>query len=107
MIGSGCDGQPSPGAMKILCLNCRGLGRPEAGQELRSLVKLHRPWVVFLSETRFYHDRVDKLQRQLCLDARFGMGSHVRGGGLTLLWSRHVDVKIKSYDRDSHRCNCA
>lgn len=39
--------------MKLLCLNCRGLGWAKAVRELRSLCELHRPWVVFLSETRF------------------------------------------------------
>jgi hypothetical protein len=33
--------------MKILCLNCRGLGQPEAVQEVRSLIKLHGPGLVF------------------------------------------------------------
>jgi hypothetical protein len=48
--------------MKLLCLNCRGLGQPEAVREVHSLCKLHQPTVVFLSETRLFSDRVDNLQ---------------------------------------------
>ena len=78
--------------MKILCLNCRGLGRPEAVQELRSLVQLHRPSLVFLSETRFFFDTVDVLVRDLGLAFGVGVGSYGRGGGLALLWSRDVEI---------------
>jgi hypothetical protein len=74
--------------MKHLCLNCRGLGQLEAVRELCSLCELHRPWVVFLSETRFFNDRVDGLVRTL------GMK-----GGIALLWSPEVEVRLESYDK--------
>lgn len=63
-----------------------GLGQSEAVHELHSLVQLHRPWVVFFSETRFFHDRVDKLQTTHGFDEGFGVGCRSRGGGLELLW---------------------
>jgi hypothetical protein len=85
--------------MKILCLNCRGLGRSEAVQELRSLVQLHRPWLVFLSETRFFYDRVDVLRRSLGFANGLGVGSFGRGGGLALFWSRDIGVKLQSCDK--------
>lgn len=77
--------------MKTLCLNCRGLGRSEAVQELRSLVQLHRPNLVFLSETRLFFDRVDGLARSLGLANGLGVGSFGRGEvlhsfGLGILW---------------------
>lgn len=82
-----------------MCMNCRGLGRSEAVQEVRSLVKLHSPMVVFLSETRFFHDRVDGLQRSLGFPNGWGVGSRGRGGGLALLWTNDVCVQLKSYDK--------
>ena len=51
--------------MKLLSLNCRGLGRPEAVQEVRSLVQLHRPVVVFLLETRRFSNDVQGLWSSL------------------------------------------
>lgn len=85
--------------MKLLCLNCRGLGRPEAVRELRRLCELHRPWVVFLSETRFFSDRVEGLVRSLGMAGGYGVGCLGRGGGLAMLWSRDVQVKLESLDK--------
>jgi len=85
--------------MKLLCLNCQGLEQSEAVREVRSLCELNVPWVVFLSETGFFSDRVDGLVRMLGMEGCFGMGSRGRGGGLALLWSREVIVKVGSYDK--------
>lgn len=71
--------------MKILSLNCQGLGRSEAVQEIRSLIGLHRPALVFLSETRLFSNNVDGLKRSLGLAHGLGVGSFGRGGGLALL----------------------
>lgn len=65
--------------MKILCMNCQGLGRPEAVQELRSLIELHRPSLVFLSETHLFFDRVDGLKGSLGFANGLGVGSFRRG----------------------------
>lgn len=85
--------------MKILSLNCRGLGQPEAVCDLRSLCELHGPVVVFLSETCFFSDRVDGLLRSLGFAHGISVGCHGRGGGLALLWKDEVCVKLKSLDK--------
>lgn len=85
--------------MKILCLNCRGLGQPEAVQEVRSLCQLQRPMVVFLSETRLFYDNVDHLKRSLGFPNGVGVGCFGRGSGLALLWTRDADIKLNSYDK--------
>lgn len=85
--------------MKILCLNCRGLGQSEAVREVRSLIKLHRPTVVFLSETRQFSDCVDGLKRSFEFSFGLGVGSYGRGGGLALLWTSEVKIKLQSCDK--------
>lgn len=85
--------------MKILCLNCRGLGQPEAARELPSMIKLHRPSLVFLSVTRLFDNSVDGLLRSLGLHNGYGVGSFGRGGGLALLWTHDVRVKLQTYDK--------
>jgi len=85
--------------MKILSLNCRGLGQPEAVREVRSLCQLHCPAVVFLSETHYFDNRVDGLVRSLGMEGGLGVGSLSRGGGLALFWSREVVVNLESYDK--------
>jgi len=71
--------------MKLLSLNCQGLGRSEAVQEVCSLVRLHRPMMVFLSETRQFSNDVQGLRRSLGFSNGVGVGSFGRGGGLALL----------------------
>lgn len=82
-----------------MSLNCWGLGRSEAVQEVRSFIQLHCPSVVFLSETRLFDDLVDLLRRDLDLPNGLGVGSFGRGGGLALLWTDEVCVKLQSYDK--------
>lgn len=62
--------------MKILSLNCRSLGQPEAVREVHRLIKLHSPSFIFLPETRIFHDRVDGLLRSLGLPNGVGVGSY-------------------------------
>lgn len=85
--------------MKILSLNCWDLGQPEAVQEVRSLIKLHSSCLVFLSETRLFNDHVDGLVHSLNMYNGVGVGSYGRDGGLALLWSREIKVKVQSYDK--------
>lgn len=85
--------------MKMLSLNCRGLRQPEAVRDVRSLCELHRLMVVFLSETHFFLDKVDGLRRSLDFANGGGVGSRGRGGGLALLWTDEVCVKLQSYDK--------
>ena len=59
----------------------------------------HRPWLVFLSETRFFNNNVDDLIRALNMAKGYGVGCFGRGGGLALLWSQEVEVKLESYDK--------
>jgi hypothetical protein len=85
--------------MKLLSMNCRGLGWPEAVQEVRSFIQLHRPTLVFLSETRLFNNLVDGLKRDFGLPNGIGVGTFGRGGGLALLWTHEVCVKLQSYDK--------
>jgi hypothetical protein len=66
--------------MKILYLNCQGLGLSEAGQELCSLIQLHCPWLVFLSESRLFFDHMEGLKLSLGMVNGLGVGSFGRGG---------------------------
>lgn len=55
--------------------------------------------VVFLSENRFFSDRVDGLLRSLGFAHGLGVGTHGRGGGIALLWKDEVCVKLQSLDK--------
>jgi hypothetical protein len=85
--------------MKTLVLNYQGLGQSEVVQEACSLIKLHRPSLVFLSETRIFSDNVDILLCSLGLPFSMGVGSYGRGGGLSLLWNHDLKVQLASCDK--------
>jgi hypothetical protein len=77
--------------MKLLRLNCQGLGQLEAVQEVHV--------VVFLSETRCFSNKVQGLRSSLSFPNGIGVGTYGCGGGLALLWNNEVCVKLQSYDK--------
>jgi hypothetical protein len=85
--------------MKLLSLNCRGLGNPEIVHELQLLLKLEVPQVVFLMETRLDIRSVEWLRVKLKMKGALGVDRDYTGGGLALLWSEEVEVRILSFSR--------
>lgn len=81
--------------MNILCLNCRGCGRPETVQEIGSLVRLHHPSMVFLSETRLSDKRAHDMKFRLGFSNAFGVKSEGRSGGLVLFCNNDSVVSLK------------
>jgi hypothetical protein len=55
--------------------------------------------IVFISETRFFSDRVDGILRSLGFDKGLGVGNYGRGGGIALLWKELIGVKLQSLDK--------
>jgi exonuclease III len=80
--------------MKILSWNCRGLGDPRTVQELTRLVRLHKPKIVFLSETRKNKIYVENLHWRLGLKYVVTFNEQGKGGGLALFWDESVDVRL-------------
>jgi hypothetical protein len=83
--------------MKLLSLNCHGLGNPETVQELQTLVKVEVPQVVFVMETRLDVRSIEWLRIKLGFHGALGVNRARFGGGLALLWSNEVSVQIQSY----------
>lgn len=111
-IGSGCDGQPSPGIMNLLSVNCQGCGKPEVIQELRQPVEEKKPAVVYLMKTRMGDECALGLKRNLGYSNVIVVKSEGLSRGLMLLWRQDVVVaelsKSKSHidahmSRDSLR----
>ena len=82
--------------MKILSLNCRGLGIPEAIQELCCLANKEGLKILFLSETRLNIDGFHRLKRKLEVMDGFVVPRIGLGGGLALLWRDGVGVDIQT-----------
>jgi hypothetical protein len=85
--------------MRILSLNCRGLGNPRSIRELHSLVKMEGPQALFLMETCLNRRKLERLRIQLGYSSCLGVDRVGRGGGLALLWSDDVRISINNYSR--------
>ena len=84
-IGGNSLTSPPPSIMKILSLNCRGFGIPEAIEELRYLVREKGPKILFLSKTHLDMDGFHRLKKKLDFIAGSVVPRIGLGGGLALL----------------------
>ena len=82
--------------MKILSLNCRGFGIPEAIEELRYLVREKGPKILFLSKTRLDMDGFHRLKKKLDFTTGFVVLRIWLGGVLALIWADCVDLDIQT-----------
>ena len=85
--------------MSILSLNCHGLGDKSVVGELSKLIKVQRPRIVFLMETKLRKKGIEGVRDELKIDNvvcedRIGIG-----GGLALLWDSKWDVKLKTLSK--------
>ena len=69
-------------SMKILSLNCREFGIPEAVQELCCLIREEDPKLLFLSKTKLDWDGFRRLKRKLDFQLGFEVPIVGLGGGL-------------------------
>ena len=96
--------------MKLLCLNCRGLGNDPAVRAVLDIQRKHDPDVMFLSETHLDSYPAECFRRRTRLERKLVCPGDGRKGGLLLLWKREIhiepleldpmfiDVKIKERD---------
>ena len=87
----------SPRAMNPISWNYRGLGNPRSVRVLHDMVRQWNPKVVFLTETKAKTRRMERIKSRLGLANGLIIPCVGRKGGLALLWTREVDLEIKSY----------
>ncbi|KAH1091680.1 hypothetical protein J1N35_018937 [Gossypium stocksii] len=89
------QGRPAlPGAMKLLCWNCRGLENHAIVRELRQLLGAKDPDIVFLCETKLCACEFEQICIRCNMDGCFVVESNKRRGWLALLWKIGVDMTI-------------
>lgn len=77
--------------MNVLAWNYRGLGNPRTFRDLCSLVRLHHPKIVFLSDTRMSDSRSRNLRFKLGYRNSLGIS-----GGLVLFWGESIKLSLLS-----------
>ncbi|GAU48556.1 hypothetical protein TSUD_405720 [Trifolium subterraneum] len=89
-----------PGLMIILSWNYRGLGGPSAIPNLRKLARLHKPDILFLSETLAYARHLETIRVMLGFDSCLAVDVEGRSGGLAVLWKESSNCSILNYTRN-------
>ena len=72
--------------MSILSLNCRGLGDKSAVGELSWLIKIQRPRIIFLMETKLKKKGIEEVKNELKIDNVVCVDRIGMSGGLALFW---------------------
>ncbi|CAL1408121.1 unnamed protein product [Linum trigynum] len=86
--------------MKLLSLNCQGLGNPVAVSSFESVIRFHKPQVVFLMETKLSNDKWEKTRYELGFEDGDGVPADGNTGGLCLFWKKEVKIKVKISDKN-------
>ena len=76
--------------MKMAVWNCRGAGGPLTIPQLKEVLHLHSPSIVFLSETKNHEKYMKQVQKRVKFENSFIVSSKGRAGGLALFWKEEV-----------------
>ena len=87
--------------MSCLSWNCRGLGNPQAEEELVTLVRDKGPMLIFLMETKVEKSVLVKIGRKMQYNNCFKVPHHNTGGGLALFWAADSNVNVQFFS-DNH-----
>jgi hypothetical protein len=79
--------------MKLLGLNCQGLGNDPTVRALSDLRRRFHPDVVFLSETHLDIFPAECIRRRLQMDMKIVNPSVGRSGGLLPLWKKEIIIQ--------------
>jgi hypothetical protein len=74
-----------------------GLGKSQAVQELRGVVKRLKPQIVFLNETRLSDAGVKHLRLRLGMRNSIPVKGRDSRGGLALLWIEDINIDLRTY----------
>ncbi|KAH0983640.1 hypothetical protein GBA52_010817 [Prunus armeniaca] len=80
--------------MSHIVWNCQGLGSNLTVRVLHGLIWKHRPFVVFLMETKMRDDRISSVRMRMGFIDNFNVPPVGSARGLSLWWDESVKVTI-------------
>ena len=80
--------------MLILSWNCQGVGRPRTISYLRGLIRVHRPTVVFVMETKNKQRKLDRIRRSINMPNAYYVDPAGQSGGLALWWLDSINLLV-------------
>lgn len=83
--------------MKLICWNVWGLGKDHAFQELKRILREHKPEIIFLCKTKLKVQLMNRKTEALNFQNCLVVDSYGKRGGLALMWSKNITVDVKSY----------
>ena len=85
--------------MNPISWNCQGLGNSWSVRALHDLVQHWNPKIVFLIETKSKKNRMERIKNRIGFANGLIVPSVGRSGGIALLWTREINLEVKSYTR--------
>ncbi|XP_071920784.1 uncharacterized protein [Coffea arabica] len=86
--------------MKVGVWNCRGAGSSLTVPQLKEVIHLHSPGVLFLSETKNQKKFMKNVKKRLNFDDSAVVDSVGKAGGLALFWKhwiKMIEVEVSSF----------
>ncbi|CAM8963356.1 unnamed protein product [Rhodiola kirilowii] len=83
--------------MISLSWNCRGLGGAATVRALANLVRIYKPSLIGVMETKAEKERMEQVRRQLGFYCGFSVERKGRSGGLAIWWNNSCKLAVKSF----------
>ena len=77
--------------MKVAVWNCRGAGGPLTIPQLKEVLHLHSPSIVFLCETKNKEWYMKQVQKRIKIEHSLVVNPKGRTGGLALFWKEGMN----------------
>jgi exonuclease III len=84
--------------MRTLGWNCRGICNASTVRALKALIKVYRPEIIFLCETKAGEDRMEEVKRAIGYSGKFTVSARGKSGGICMLWSNTIELKIMEFN---------
>ncbi|KAM2668040.1 hypothetical protein EV2_019663 [Malus domestica] len=87
--------------------NCCGIGFDTVVRALNGQIREHRPFMIFLSETKMKDHRIAGVKRRIGYFYGFDVALVGRAGGLSLWWDDSIQVEVKDSSKHYIDSKCS